>query len=156
MNKDEIKELITIMDEAELTSLRIVEGDKEIALERKPAAGITPTTLPGLAERVEALLSGKAQAHESAAIADDITDDDNTVLVRSPMVGTFYVAPSPDEEPFVKVGQEVITGQTMALVEAMKMMNEITATASGTVTEILAANGKQVEYDQPLFRIHVN
>ncbi|MEF2846136.1 MAG: acetyl-CoA carboxylase, biotin carboxyl carrier protein, partial [Eggerthellaceae bacterium] len=89
MNKDEIKELIAIMDEAELTSLRIVEGDKEIALERKPAAGITPTTLPGLAERVEALLSGKAQAHESAAIADDITDDDNTVLVRSPMVGTF-------------------------------------------------------------------
>ena len=79
--------------------------------------------------------------------------DENTVLVRSPMVGMFYVAPSPDEDSFVKVGQEVLSGQTLAIVEAMKMMNEITAPAPGVVVEVLAANGAQVEYDQPLFRI---
>ena len=151
MDKSEIKELIELMNEAELTSLRIVEGDKEISLERKPASGIMPSHLPGLAERVEQLLEGKAQSHENAAVIEK--EDDASMLVRSPMIGTFYHAPSPDEEPFVKVGQEVITGQTLALVEAMKMVNEVTSPVSGTVIEVLAANGKQVEYDQPLFRI---
>jgi len=80
-------------------------------------------------------------------------NDSSVTLVKSPLVGTFYVSPSPDEEPFVKVGQEVLTGQTLAIVEAMKMMNEITAPAPGIVTEVLAANGAQVEYDQVLFRI---
>ena len=80
-------------------------------------------------------------------------NDSSVTLVKSPLVGTFYVSPSPDEEPFVKVGQEVLTGQTLAIVEAMKMMNEITAPAPGIVTEVLAANGSQVEYDQVLFRI---
>ena len=65
----------------------------------------------------------------------------------------FYVAPSPDEDPFVKTGQEVLSGQTLAVVEAMKMMNEITAPVPGIVIEVLAGNGAQVEYDQPLFRI---
>ena len=69
------------------------------------------------------------------------------------MIGTFYVAPSPDEDPFVKVGQEVLSGQTLGIVEAMKMMNEIAAPAPGVITEILVGNGAQVEYDQPLFRI---
>ena len=70
-----------------------------------------------------------------------------------PMVGMFYISPSPDEDPFVKVGQEVLSGQTLAIVEAMKMMNEITTPAPGIVVEVLAANGTQVEYDQPLFRV---
>lgn len=154
MEKSEIQELIDLMTEADLSSLRIVEGDKEISLERKPAPGIAPSHLPGLAERVEQLLESKAQSHEDAGIITE--EDDQSVLVRSPMVGTFYHAPSPDEEPFVKIGQEVITGQTLALVEAMKMMNEITAPVSGTISEILAGNDKQVEYDQPLFRIATN
>ena len=69
------------------------------------------------------------------------------------MVGTCYLAPSPDEKPYVSAGCTVEAGQTLALVEAMKMMNEICAPASGTLTEILAANGEQVEFDQPLFVI---
>ena len=69
------------------------------------------------------------------------------------MVGMFYISPSPDEDPFVKVGQEVLSGQTLAIVEAMKMMNEITTPAPGIVVEVLAANGTQVEYDQPLIRV---
>ena len=69
------------------------------------------------------------------------------------MVGTFYKSPSPDAEPFVSVGQSVAKGDVVCIVEAMKMMNEITAPAPGIITEILAANGTQVEYDQPLFRI---
>lgn len=145
-----IEDLIAIMDKAELTALRIEDDDLKIELERTHGP-LSSTALPLMAERVGALLAGRTEGHKAAA--RDIDDDENSILVRSPMVGTFYVAPSPDEDPFVKVGQEVLSGQTLAIVEAMKMMNEITTPAPGIVTEVLAANGTQVEYDQPLFRI---
>ena len=137
--RENILDLLDIMDEGNLTALRFKDGQMEIELERKPAAGaLSASTLPLMAERVGQLLNAR---------------EDATGVVRSPMVGTFYAGPSPDEDPFVKVGQEVLTGQTLAIVEAMKMMNEITAPAPGVITEVLAANGTQVEYDQPLFRI---
>ena len=141
---------VAIMDKAELTALRVDDGELKIELERNHGP-LSPSALPLMADRVSALLAGKTESHEAAAV--ESSDDDQSVLVRSPMVGMFYVAPSPDEDPFVKIGQEVLSGQTLAIVEAMKMMNEITAPAPGVVVEVLAANGTQVEYDQPLFRI---
>ena len=128
----------------------------EIELERKPAAGaLSASTLPLMAERVGQLLNAREDATGvvAGAASAPVAGEDDASVVRSPMVGTFYAGPSPDEDPFVKVGQEVLTGQTLAIVEAMKMMNEITAPAPGIITEVLAANGTQVEYDQPLFRI---
>ena len=109
-----------------------------------------------MAERVGRLLDARSEHGDVTTGAQSVPvagNDSSVTLVKSPLVGTFYVSPSPDEEPFVKVGQEVLTGQTLAIVEAMKMMNEITAPAPGIVTEVLAANGSQVEYDQVLFRI---
>ena len=109
-----------------------------------------------MAERVGRLLDARSEHGDVTTGAQSVPvagNDSSVTLVKSPLVGTFYVSPSPDEEPFVKVGQEVLTGQTLAIVEAMKMMNEITAPAPGVVTEVLAANGTQVEYDQVLFRI---
>ena len=123
MDTKAIEELIAIMDKAELTALRVDDGETKIELERNHGP-LSSTALPLMADRV-----------------------------RSPMVGMFYISPSPDEDPFVKVGQEVLSGQTLAIVEAMKMMNEITTPAPGIVVEVLAANGTQVEYDQPLFRV---
>lgn len=149
MDTKAIEELIAIMDRADLTALKIDDGEMKIELERNHGA-LSSTTLPLMADRVGALLAGKTESHEAAAIEDS---DENTTVVCSPMVGMFYIAPSPDENPFVNVGQEVLSGQTLAIVEAMKMMNEITAPAPGIVVEVLAANGTQVEYDQPLFRI---
>lgn len=149
MDTKSIEKLIDIMDKAELTALRVDNGDTKIELERHPGA-LSPANLPLMADRVGALLAGKDESN-AAAVVDPI--DDSTMVVRSPTVGMFYVAPSPDEEPFVKPGQEVLSGQTLAVVEAMKMMNEIAAPAPGVVMEVLAANGTQVEYDQPLFRI---
>lgn len=151
MDTKAIEELIAIMDKAELTALRVDDGETKIELERNHGA-LSSAALPLMADRVSALLAGKNESHEAAAVPTD-QDDDGSILVRSPMVGTFYVAPSPDEDPFVKVGQEVLSGQTLAIVEAMKMMNEITTPAPGVVLEVLAANGTQVEYDQPLFRV---
>ena len=106
-----------------------------------------------MAERVGRLLDARSEHGDVTTGAQSVPvagNDSSVTLVKSPLVGTFYVSPSPDEEPFVKVGQEVLTGQTLAIV---KMMNEITAPAPGIVTEVLAANGSQVEYDQVLFRI---
>ena len=144
------------MDEGNLTALRFKDGQMEIELERKPAAGaLSASTLPLMAERVGQLLNAREDATGvvAGAASAPVAGDEDASVVRSPMVGTFYAGPSPDEDPFVKVGQEVLTGQTLAIVEAMKMMNEITAPAPGIITEVLAANGTQVEYDQPLFRI---
>lgn len=150
-----VRELLDIMDEGNLSAIRYKDGDVKIELERA-LPRVDGLSLPHMAQRVrelidtEASASGTTQGAASAAVAQDESSD---TLVRSPMVGTFYVGPSPDEDPFVKPGQEVLTGQTLAIVEAMKMMNEIKAPAPGIVTEVLAANGSQVEYDQPLFRI---
>ncbi|WP_302718433.1 acetyl-CoA carboxylase biotin carboxyl carrier protein [uncultured Senegalimassilia sp.] len=155
--RENILDLLDIMDEGNLTALRFKDGNMEIELERTPAPGsISSSALPLMAERVGQLLNAREDASgvtAGAASAPLAAEDDSVSVVRSPMVGTFYAGPSPDEDPFVKVGQEVLTGQTLAIVEAMKMMNEITAPAPGVVTEVLAANGTQVEYDQPLFRI---
>lgn len=143
MDKNEVKEYIALMDEAGLTTLRVVEGDKEIFLERKPAAPAA----------YAAPLPAQAAPQASARQAPAVPAEEEGITVRSPMVGTCYLAPSPDEKPYVSAGCTVEAGQTLALVEAMKMMNEICAPASGTLTEILAANGEQVEFDQPLFVI---
>ncbi|MEM1032311.1 MAG: acetyl-CoA carboxylase biotin carboxyl carrier protein [Myxococcota bacterium] len=93
-----------------------------------------------------------ASGPESKAPESKI-DDPNVVTVTSPFVGTFYRSPSPDAPPFVEVNATVTEGQTLCIVEAMKLMNEIEADHSGTVTEVLIENGKPVEFDQPLFRI---
>ncbi len=154
MDTKAIEELIAIMDKAELTALRVDDGEQKIELERNRGS-LSSTALPLMADRVGELLAGREESHE-AAVTTTEDSDANTTLVRSPMVGTFYTAPSPDEGPFVQVGQEVLSGQTLAIVEAMKMMNEITTPVPGVVTEVLAASGTQVEYDQPLFRIAIS
>lgn len=153
MDKQVIEELIGIMDYAHLTALRVHDGDFSVELERnQPSLGAQE--LPDVAQRVAVLLAGNtANTPLPQTGEEEATPSDGSIYVQSPMVGMFYASPSPDEDPYVKPGQEVIAGQTLAIIEAMKMMNEITAPQSGVVTEVLAANGTQVEYDQPLFRI---
>ena len=92
-----------------------------------------------------------AQAAETASGDDD--DDDNVFIIKSPLVGTFYAAPAADSAPFVKIGDRVKKGQVLAIVEAMKMMNEIESDCDGMISEILVNNGEAVEFGQPLFKI---
>lgn len=142
MDINEVKEYLALMNEAGLTALRVAEGDKEIFLERKPAA---------------APAANAAQPSQNAASSSaPAAAEERGITVCSPMVGTCYLAPNPEADPYVCAGSSVEAGQTLALVEAMKMMNEICAPADGTVVEILAANGEQVEFDQPLFIIEPN
>lgn len=155
MKKEEITELLKIMDENNLTALRIADGQMKIELERNASISASSAMLPLMADKVKSLLENAHEQNPLGASNAGMADapEEEGIVVRSPMVGTFYTSPSPDEDAFVKVGQEVITGQTLAIVEAMKMMNEITAPEPGVITEILAGNGNQIEYNQPLFRI---
>ena len=132
----------TVFVDLDARLIRLLNERRAYTIFKAQSGGISRTRIEG----------GFSALHTSEAAALEDVDKDS-LLVRSPMVGMFYLSPSPDEDPFVKVGQEVLSGQTMAIVEAMKMMNEITAPTPGVVVEVLAANGTQVEYDQPLFRI---
>ena len=97
------------------------------------------------------VLAGSAPAPLDDASGEG--DGDPATVVRSPLVGTYFAAPAPDAEPFVRPGDEVTTGQTLAIVEAMKMMNSVVAEEPGTVAEILVTNGQSVEFDQPLLMV---
>ena len=155
--RENILDLLDIMDEGNLTALRFKDGqrgDRARAQARRRRAVRFHPAPHGRARRPAAQRPrGRHRRGGRRRKRARWPARTTASVVRSPMVGTFYAGPSPDEDPFVKVGQEVLTGQTLAIVEAMKMMNEITAPAPGVITEVLAANGTQVEYDQPLFRI---
>ncbi len=134
-----IKELARVMKENELTALEIREGEAVLKLERNRE----PAALPGAAQKVFTPAGAEPAAPQK----------EEGVVVASPTVGVFYAAPSPDSKPFVEVGDKVKKGDTLCIIEAMKLMNEIPAETDGTILEICAANGQVVEYNQPLFRI---
>lgn len=151
MNKKDILDLVEIMDEHSLSAVRYDDGKKKIELERQ-IPNLAKASIPAMADRVKELIDAKLDPANTAAI-EPVENNNGEIIVKNPMVGTFFVAPSPDEEPFVKVGSEVLSGQTLGIVEAMKMMNEISAPKAGVIAEIYVENEEQVEYDQPLFKI---
>jgi acetyl-CoA carboxylase biotin carboxyl carrier protein len=139
---EQLRELIRLLDESNLTEIEVEQDDDRIRVRRDPAVVVGSAT-----QSVAPASAAEATAAEQAAA------DDNGLYVTSPFVGTFYRAPSPDGDPFVEVGDEVVVGQILCIVEAMKLMNEIEAETAGTVVEVLVENGKPVEYGDRLFRI---
>lgn len=150
MNLNEIKELLKILDETDITELNLESEGVKVAI-RKGGAAATPAvaSIP-VAPKTEPKKQEVAppQVQEKAAVRPE-----NVEEVVSPMVGTFYRSPSPDAEPFVELGGSVEVGQTVCIVEAMKLMNEIEAEVAGKIVEILVENGQPVEYGQPLFLV---
>jgi acetyl-CoA carboxylase biotin carboxyl carrier protein len=158
MRKEQIKELIKLVEESNITELEVSEGRNRIRISKAgpqppvvsiPAA-IAQTnpsnqTSPS-ADSSEPATGGHAEAEPLAS---------NLKQITSPMVGTFYRAPAPGAEPFVDEGQTVVVGQTVCIVEAMKLMNEIGSDFNGVVRSILIENAQPVEYGQPLFLIEV-
>ena len=150
MDVKKIESLAKLMQETGLTGLELVEGDMELRLERQqevvavaPAAPVMPVAAPAPAAGAEA----------QAAYQEQAAPRKEGALVLSPTVGVFYASPSPDARPFVEVGDQVKKGDTLCIIEAMKLMNEIPSEVDGTVAEICVGNGQVVEYNQPLFRI---
>jgi acetyl-CoA carboxylase biotin carboxyl carrier protein len=145
METSKIRALMEIFNEEGLTALRVQDGDKAIEIERQPAPlAAAPLAVASARPADENATPSSSSPHPSPS---------EGILVRSPSVGMFYVAPSPDDPPYVLPGQEVFAGQTLCIVETMKMMNEVHAPAAGVIAEVLAANDTHVDYDQPLFRI---
>jgi acetyl-CoA carboxylase biotin carboxyl carrier protein len=151
----QIEQLLQFMTEHNLEEFEYSRGDLRIRL-RKPSTGVAvaafrgtvaPETINGVSFDAPQAAAGAATATSEAPPAEDLH------LVKSPIVGTFYGSPSPESEAFVKVGARVETGQTLCIVEAMKLMNEIEADVSGDVVRIFVESGQPVEYGQSLFGI---
>jgi len=158
MDIRKVKKLIELLEESSLTEIEIVEGEESVRLSRGG------TMAPAM-QAPQFVVQGSPQPHtapvtptppvipalnptEPEAEEDSVPEGD---MLRSPMVGTFYGSPSPEADPFVTLGQKVSEGETLCIIEAMKMFNQIEAEVSGTVVAILAENGQPVEFDQPLF-----
>jgi len=151
----QIEQLLQFMSEHNLEEFEYSRGDLRIRL-RKPSVGVV-VTAPRVVAAPEIIVPGSTEALPAAgagvAAPSEPRSTEELHLVKSPIVGTYYGSPSPGAEPFVKVGAYVETGQTLCIVEAMKLMNEIEADISGEVIRIFAENGQPVEYGQPLFGI---
>jgi len=145
-----IKKLIELLEESSLTEIEIVEGEESVRLVRGGQAQAMPFAAPPVVVQAPAA-TAPAPAVEQAKDEEDQIPAGEPVL--SPMVGTFYAASGPEAQPFVSMGQTVGIGDTLCIIEAMKMFNQIEADVSGTVVAILVESGQPVEYDQPLFVI---
>ena len=157
MDLRKLKKLIDLVQESGIAELEITEGEEKVRIARGGAVTIAqgqaaPMAAPAAAAAPAPAPGPAVSAPTPAAAAEPPAASEGHAM-KSPMVGTFYRAPSPDAKPFVEVGQAVKQGQTLCVIEAMKLMNEIEADASGTVKAILVENGQPVEYGQALFII---
>lgn len=153
MDLRKIKKLIDLLEESNLTEIEIKEGEESVRLSRA-AAGAPAQVLQAYAPAPVAVPQAAAPSTPAAAEASKgAAELPPGQIQRSPMVGTFYTAASPDAAPFVSIGQTVKVGDTLAIIEAMKMFNPIEAEIAGTITAILATNGQPIEFDEPLFVI---
>jgi acetyl-CoA carboxylase biotin carboxyl carrier protein len=150
MNIEEIKELIQLANESGVAELEVQRGEHRVRIQR--AVAQREVVLPAAAP----VTFAAAPAAAAAAVASAPVEKDNLYTVKSPIVGTFYEAASPDAAPFVKPGDSVTAKSTVCIIESMKLMNEIEAEVSGTIVARLVENGKPVEYGEALFTIRPN
>jgi acetyl-CoA carboxylase biotin carboxyl carrier protein len=144
LDLDQLRELIRILDESNLTEIEVEHDVDRIRLRRDPAP---------MVGAISHLAPPAHTTSDPATGSDPGTAESEGDFVTSPFVGTFYRAPSPEADCFVEVGDTIVPGQVLCIVEAMKLMNEIEAELAGTIVEVLIENGKPVEYGDRLFRI---
>ena len=141
MDLRKIKKLMELLEESGISEIEVKEGEESIKLSRisqsqapvvqQPVTDVTPTTTPPVDTKQKDIIDGET--------------------INSPMVGTFYRSASPDSKPFIEKGQKINKGDTVCILEAMKMMNQVTAESNGTIVDILVDDGEPVEFGQPLF-----
>jgi len=153
MDIRKVKKLIELLEESGIAEIEIKEGEESVRISR--SSGLAPTMMaaPIQAHAPMAPAPVAAPATAPAAEKDTSNNEISGHVVRAPMVGTFYRAPSPGAKNFVDEGQTVKAGDTLCIIEAMKLLNQIEADKSGTIKAILVENGQPVEYNQPLFVI---
>lgn len=150
-----IKNILNLISESDVNEVSIEEGDFKIKVKKTGTVEQVTYTQPTAPTPVAAPTapSQPAAPPASGELKEEAKPAPSGDTLKSPIVGTYYKAPSPDSDPFVKVGDKISKGQTLCIVEAMKIMNEIEAEFGGTIEEILVDDGQPVEYDQPLFTI---
>ena len=151
MDIRKVKKLIELLESSGIAELEITEGEESVRICRSPSG--VPVYAPPIAA-APAAAPAAPPATLAAAPSPEATETPEGTRVEAPMVGTFYSAPTPDAEPFVKVGDEVSAGDTLCIIEAMKMMNQIEAEVSGRIAAIQVQNGDPVEFGQILFVIN--
>lgn len=153
MKFEQVLQLVDAVSVSALTEFKYEEGGVKIAMKKASDGTVEGISVPVRIQGQETKEEEGAEGVRSAQADGSVQQTESGQVVTSPLVGTFYAAPSEDAEPFVQVGDQVKKGQVLAIVEAMKLMNEIESDFSGKVVKILAENGKAVEYGQPLFVI---
>ena len=152
MDIRKVKKLIELLEESQVAEIEIHEGEESVRISRMPTSVPAPAVIQAAPAAIPAAATAAAPVAEAATPAAEPAEPEGH-KVTSPMVGTFYEAPSPGAKPFVEVGQKVSVGDTLCIVEAMKMLNQIEADKAGKVTARLVENGQPVEFGQSLFVI---
>jgi len=160
MQQEELKELLTIFDQSTLTELNLKDGGFELYFNktttpRSQAAPVTISEQPAATTTVENAVATQAETPQTASTQDEQVQEavvEGTEIV-SPIVGVIYLRPAPEKPDFKKVGDHVEAGEVVCIVEAMKVMNEITSDVSGEIVEVLVENEEVVEFNQPLFKV---
>ncbi|WP_038248936.1 acetyl-CoA carboxylase biotin carboxyl carrier protein [Ghiorsea bivora] len=150
MDIAEIRKLIRLVQQSDVTEIEVTEGESTVRISRQGMVAAAVAAPQAVA--AAPLATAATAAPAPAAIAEEPSEDEEHV-VKSPMVGTFYAASSPDDDPFVSEGSIVKKGDVLCIVEAMKLMNEIEAEYDGVVKKVLAKNAQPLEYGQPIFVI---
>ena len=143
MDLEKIEGLVKIIENSSLTEFTLKEGDLKITMSKLDHPPVVAAGMP----------VAPAPAAPAEALAAEVKEEDEKLFITSPIVGTFYSAPAPDAPAFVKVGDQVKNGQTVCILEAMKLMNEIQSDFDCEIEAVLVSNEQKVEYGQPLFRV---
>ena len=156
MDLRKLKKLIDLVEESGIAELEVTEGEEKVRIVKHTVAAMPQTYM--IPQVAPAPIAGAPALREKSSTFDDDELEDESEepegeVVKSPMVGTFYRSASPGSDPFVEIGSAVKAGDTLCIVEAMKLLNEIESDFAGTVTAILVENGQPVEYGEPLFII---
>jgi acetyl-CoA carboxylase biotin carboxyl carrier protein len=152
MDLRKLKTLIDLVQQSGIAELEITEGEEKVRISRGLPAATGPVPQPGTVYMTAPLPQGAAQQAQAAAPAEPaVAAEPEGHPIKSPMVGTFYRQAAPDAKPFVEIGQAVKAGETVCIIEAMKLLNEIESDRDGVIKEILVENGQPVEFGQPLF-----
>lgn len=153
MEFENILTLIKTVSDSELTNFKYEENGVKLSLSKRQNQVVSSVTYEPSAINETAKAAPVPQKTESIVEKQDDLEDLSGNIIKSPLVGTFYTAPSEDADAYVKVGDKVKKGQTLAIIEAMKLMNEIESEFDGNISEVYVENGQAVEYGQPLFKV---
>ena len=151
MDLRKLKKLIDLVQESGIAELEITEGEEKVRISRSGSA--VQTAMMAMPQATTMLTAAPAAAAAALPAAPEVPAEPEGHVVKSPMVGTFYRSSAPGAKPFVEIGQTVNAGDTLCIIEAMKLLNEIEADQGGVIKTVLVENGQPVEYGQPLFLI---